>query len=329
MYFNIIKNYRNIPKNIDFLYHYIIRNSLKIAAIKYGSGRKQEGIISGRRLLSMTEANDFLYKGLISSEPFMVARSGATEQSYYIVNELIERELLSSWPKEILQAGMINSGIFPPTAEVGFRFAKEYINSFGHADMLAYWGFIILEEYVFKKHSPHSVLFPSRAFEPFGFENPWTIALEGKRVLVIHPFEEAIISQYKRREYLFSNKKILPEFELVTLKAIQSAGGQTCEYNDWFQALDYMYREALKKDFDIVLLGCGAYGLPLAARFKQIGKKAVNLGGMSQLLFGIKGDRWDRLRPDIVNMYNSHWVRISKNEKPANADIMVDGPAYW
>ena len=36
-----------------------------------------------------------------------------------------------------------------------------------------------------------------------------------------------------------------------------------------------MKSEIDKKDFDIALLGCGAYGVPLAAHIKQNGKEAV------------------------------------------------------
>ena len=46
-----------------------------------------------------------------------------------------------------------------------------------------------------------------------------------------------------------------------------------------------------KIDFDVALLGCGAYGLPFAASIKRMGKKAVHLGVATQILFGIKGKR--------------------------------------
>lgn len=49
-----------------------------------------------------------------------------------------------------------------------------------------------------------------------------------------------------------------------------------------------MKDEIDKRDYDIALIGCGAYGFPLAAHIKRSGKKAVHLGGALQLLFGIK-----------------------------------------
>ena len=72
--------------------------------------------------------------------------------------------------------------------------------------------------------------------------------------------------------------------------------GQTDErFKDRFEALDYMYKEALKIDFDIAVIGCGAYGICLASMLKNAGKQAFHLGGITQLWFGIKGKRWDNI----------------------------------
>ena len=50
-----------------------------------------------------------------------------------------------------------------------------------------------------------------------------------------------------------------------------------------------MKNQIVKTDFDIAIIGAGAYGFSLAAFIKKIGKKAVHLGGPTQVLFGIKG----------------------------------------
>lgn len=91
-----------------------------------------------------------------------------------------------------------------------------------------------------------------------------------KKVLVVHPFEESIQDQYKHFDKLFPCTDILPEFELKTLKAVQTAGSAVDpRFSTWFDALDYMCGECEKIDFDIALLGCGAYGYPLAAHIKK------------------------------------------------------------
>ena len=62
----------------------------------------------------------------------------------------------------------------------------------------------------------------------------------------------------------------MPEFELKTLKAVQTIAGEKDErFSTWFEALEYMFEETMKIDFDIAIIGCGAYGMPLAAKLKK------------------------------------------------------------
>ncbi len=82
-----------------------------------------------------------------------------------------------------------------------------------------------------------------------------------------------------------------------------------------------------RTDFDIAILGCGAYGFPLAAEIKRMNKQAIHLGGATQIWFGIKGKRWDKELP-IRNLYNDYWVKPSEDEKPKYASG-VEGGCYW
>ena len=167
---------------------------------------------------------------------------------------------------------------------------------------------------------------------PYFSGEPWSKALTGKKVLVVHPFAEQIEMQYIKREMLFRNPDILPEFQLSTIKAVQSLGGDCDDFPDWFAALDYMKAEIDKSDYDICLIGAGAYGFPLAAHIKRMGKKAVHLGGSLQLLFGIKGKRWEdpnyNAQYNYASLMNIHWIYPDKESRPKNAD-KVEGACYW
>ena len=81
----------------------------------------------------------------------------------------------------------------------------------------------------------------------------------------------------------------------------------------------------------ICLIGAGAYGLPLAAHVKRMGKKGIHLGGTVQLLFGIKGKRWENNYHkvyDYTTLFNEEWVRPNKLEVPQNAQS-VEEACYW
>lgn len=62
-------------------------------------------------------------------------------------------------------------------------------------------------------------------------------------------------------------------------------------FYDWFDALNWMSEEISKINFDIALLGCGAYGFPLAARIKKYGKNCYSLWGSLTASFWHKGGK--------------------------------------
>ena len=165
--------------------------------------------------------------------------------------------------------------------------------------------------------------------EPFGAISPWTKALKGKRVLVVHPFRDSIEGQYLKRTLLFADPGFLPEFELDVIPppwgALASNRSGGMGESDWFQSLELLKADVSSRDFDVAIIGAGAYGIPLAAHVKAMGNVAIVLGGSTQLLFGIRGRRWDG--SGIVSP-NAHWISPAKSETPAPADQTEKG-AYW
>ena len=122
------------------------------------------------------------------------------------------------------------------------------------------------------------------------------------------------------------------------MQAVQSLGGGVTGFKDWFEALQWMKDEIDRREYDVCLIGCGAYGFPLAAHVKRRGKQAVHLGGALQLLFGIRGKRWEDPNYGVKgfgvpygrysNLMNVHWVRPEYKEKPKSSNA-VEGGCYW
>ena len=235
------------------------------------------------------------------------------------------------WNVDHFKPMSINAGIFPQGENTAVEFSKRYLNDIPEIDLLG------CHQY-YEKFMPLKtdlIRVQLEMLYPFYVENPWTRYLKGKKVLVVHPFAETIQNQYARREKLFpDNPDILPEFELKVLKAVQTLGYEDPNFKDWFEALDYMKKEIDKVDYDVCLLGCGAYGFPLAAHCKRHGKQAIHLGGILQLLFGIKGKRWEtdpgyiKDFPYASTYYNEYWVRASITETPQKANEVENG-CYW
>jgi hypothetical protein len=51
------------------------------------------------------------------------------------------------------------------------------------------------------------------------------------------------------------------------------------------------------------------------------------MAGATQILFGIKGKRWDT-HSEIAKLYNEQWVRADELERPFNY-LEVEGGSYW
>ncbi len=280
-----------------------------------------------REVLSDEAGNRLLCEMVKSGKPFAATRFGGTETKT-IADVLYTRAggKFGGVNDRTLQRIMELSGFFPADRKALEQFVDLYMECCADIDMLGIWN-ILLQSYLADECVINAQLSELRMFEPYYFEHPWTKALEGKKVVVIHPFAETIQSQYKRREKLFENKEILPLFELRTVKAVQTLAGNKCEHETWFDALEWMYQETVKEEFDVALIGCGAYGLPLAVKLKQAGKQAIHVGGSLQLFFGIKGNRWDN-HEIIGKLYNEYWVRPSESETIKKSDV-VEGSCYW
>lgn len=294
-------------------------------------------------------ANDLIYNLLLRDGSCAISRFGTIEigivNNYLTVHSkenilkrcyqfITDNTGLPWWDSLFFRSMRLNAGIFPESIDMLNRFSERYLADIPEIDLLGSFNyaekFMPLRSDVINVHL--------ECLYPFFVERPWTKALENKKVLVIHPFDETIQSQYARREYIFDNPYILPPYELKTFKAVQSNAGNDVPFNDWLDALKWMEDEIAKIDFDVCILGCGAYGLPLAATIKRMRKKAIHMGGGSQLLFGIKGKRWDnnayhwkelpQLNTNYSSLYNEYWVRPSQGEMPKAAN-KVEGACYW
>lgn len=256
-----------------------------------------------------------------SDSPLMVARFGAVEIKavLYAISPPPFCKILRKYTYKCMRN---NAGFFPINDDSLKRFAKLMLQDMKEVDILASWR---PEEYFFRKQLHDAFKISLADLWPSTDSDYWSKTLKGKKILVIHPFADSIQSQYiQHRDKLFPNELILPEFKsLETIKAVQTIAGNEAGFSSWFEALEYMETEIKKKDFDIALLGCGAYGFPLAAYIKRMGKKAIHIGGTLQLNFGIKGKRWKH-----YPFYNEYWTEPLEDEKPKNLD-KVEGGCYW
>lgn len=275
-----------------------------------------------------------------SPEPLMIARYGSTELSCVLAyihsnsNESYFKKIIEFFKGEIPTFWFgyknrteicSNSGFFPNDKKLIIRFCQRMIDDTKELDIFLTW--LNGEKYILPYHSPDCKIISLWAIQPFFQTVPWTMSLKNNKVLVIHPYAKSISLQYAKRHLIFPGNHVLPEMDLKTFKAVQTIRNNKSNFKNWFDALDYMKTEIKKIDFDIALIGAGAYGFPLAADIKRMGKKAIHIGGSLQLYFGIQGRRWES-DPNFQKLFNEHWVRPLPEEHPKNYD-KGEGAVYW
>ena len=278
----------------------------------------------GLTILSAEDGNNAIAAAVTAGAPYMAARCGATEMrtaADYLQNGG------TGFAERTRQDIRNLSGVFPTDDATLAKFCRTYIECAHTADLLALWN-VGAEREVVRGCGPATRYTKLRALEPYYHPHPWSAALAGKRVLVVHPFKNTIQRQYARREQLFPGTEILPAFaDLRIVQAVQGLGGQDTGYASWFDALAAMEREMDAADYDVAIVGAGAYGLPLAAHARDTGHAAIQMSGATQLLFGIKGKRWDS-HPIIGKLYNDAWVRPDETEGITHKE-KVEGGSYW
>lgn len=283
-------------------------------------------------LPDITETQEIICNHIDGINPFLSVRFGLYE--YLLCYQYLEKkcEIRKTYSDFIRHHISLDAGIFNNIEKQLDHYSKYILENLNIIDVMAYWRNIppqnVFEQFYNKNIQHINVAY----YYPYPFLHKrlpyWQSKLSGKRVLVVSSFAKTIKRQYEKRFLLWENKNILPDFHLITYEAVRTNGGQIdLRFSTWEAAVNYMKKDILKIDFDIALISCGAYGMPLAMELKRSGHKAIQWGGCFQLWFGILGGRWDR-NPELSEFINSEWTYPSTEETPPLA-AEVNDSSYW
>jgi len=235
--------------------------------------------------------------------------------------------------QDVMQLARHNAGIYPESIQTLRSFVevwKDALHEFGPNDFIVtmcnngHFTNTIIKH--FSRGPRWSPEFGFCGLQSFRWRNPWTSALHGKTVLIIHPFIDSIKCQMRRRQALFRDPNVLPNMTVKYIKTVQSMLNLAPNAS-WVHSLHWMYSEIDKVGyFDVALIAGGAYAVPLAVYVKRTrAAPAIVLGGASQLLFGLKGQRWDN-RPQN-QFYLDTWIYPLRIDTPEGRDD-IEG-CYW
>lgn len=315
-----------------------IRNtSIVYNLSKYLRLRKNNDFKASNPWIDDADASKRLEASIIENKPFLLSRFGSIEIETALI--YLTRNKKNSLLKSIRNGVPLsyhcvssrikkNAGVYPRSSSSFDTFSETYISAANDIDLLVKWHHIEYEDFFINEINYSGPFIENSVLEPWFSEDPWTKALRHKKVLVIHPFTQSILQQYAKRKELFKDSDVLPEFDLQLYKAVQSSGLESGPHESWLASLTIMQNEISKLDFDVAIIGAGAYGLPLGSFIKSLmGKCAIHMGGISQILFGIKGKRWESVER-YQDLFNRHWTYPNEYEIPEGAKLIENG-CYW
>lgn len=180
-----------------------------------------------------------------SGKPFFIGRYGTIELSAFLKGyrvyqlhdnrnwfKIIRAVILSEPECWKLGSGNValktNAGVFPLCEDTLRRFTQIYLDATRELDVLASWQTSEkwLETYGIIQQ-PDKIDYNILEFA-YRLERPWTMALKGKKVLVVSPFSDDIKRHYlsEKRHMLFPDADFLQDFDLQTVMSVNSAGEQ-------------------------------------------------------------------------------------------------------
>jgi hypothetical protein len=281
-----------------------------------------------------------------SSAPVAIGRLGGTEGRY--LGNLIKiygasrqvGALHWKFAKHDLEKRRLevnsNAGFFFFDHSEELKFMKLYVDSLQNLDVLGAWGnaFTWAESIALEKSTievmPLAAISPwVESFPYLDLSNPrmpWTRVLDGLKVLVVSPFAKSITAQHGKLESCFKGIEY-PRFKLTTIRAPMTFNFIADGQNNWFTNLEDLIAQVKQADFDVALVGAGAYSLPLVSAIKGMGKKAIHSGGGTQIFFGVMGNRW-KSAPYVQKYVNENWNKPSEFEIPNEAE-KIENACYW
>jgi hypothetical protein len=284
--------------------------------------------------LDVQQSRTWISEALVRRAPCAIGKVGTSE---LLSQEYLDRWIQLPWPanaswKRPAQRLYSNAGVFPVRKDIYQRWAGEYREAIREMDFIAQWQpegtFLDAYEQAFlNRELPKAIRGNFHSLEPV--RAPWLRPLADLRWLVISPFCQTISTQLHKLTQLNIFHGV-PAESLARIAA-------TCRllpcpqlpymvpprHRNWFHGLEEMQATMNTIDFDVAIIGAGAWSIPLVVHAKKLRRIGIHLGGTVNLLFGIRGGRFEDR-----GLYNEHWIRPLPSECPANHKLLEKG-AYW
>lgn len=270
---------------------------------------------------------DILQNTVANKSPFFIGRLSGTETRFCGLK-------LSHKP---IDGNMITemrmwSGIHLTCDADANAYVEAFTGAVDSCDKLGVWDGSMytqaIEFYEYARQKYSHKYFPATSLEPYYYFNhpSYRPLFTNKTILVITSHEHTIRQQAINIDAMFP-RKIFDNCRFIVVRApLQHGDG--CDGRPWTHHFDELKNKIRHLNFDVALVGCGGFGMPICNFiFKEMNASAMYVGGALQLFFGVMGSRWTS-NQKIRALRNSSWCWPLDVDKP-NGYMTVDRGCYW
>ena len=285
--------------------------------------------------------SDYIKTKIKNNQHFIIPRIAGIENNFasigYLIKQNIYTQNIINYINMTIPAMKNNAGILLSSIDSIILYSDLYLDAFNNCELFANW-----EPYGdYIKHVSDSHEFIMNTFNNknniwvgvynifhYIHDNPWTLSLENKRILLISSFEDSMKEKIAIRDKIYGID-LFPNCTFIFLKPpITNGTNDSREFNveldNFINKIKYIINE-----FDIALVSCDGYGNLVCNEIYKLNKSAIYVGGVLQMYFGIYDERWIVDRKDILDFYmNEFWSRPKDNEKPDNCKN-IENSCYW
>lgn len=280
---------------------------------------------------------NYILKKFENNEHFIVPRISCIETDFSMLGDLIKKYGLKpdfyNMLKRMLPVMKNNAGIKLLSIESAVLYSQMYVDAFENSEIFFGWEMsgemkVIAQSYNYIKNKLNKPIIWASVLDVYHYiyACPWTLALKGKKVLIISCFAKRIETKIPIREKIFGID-LFPDCEIITISPPQTQGGNESE--EFMIELQKFTQKLDLLEYDVALVSAGGYGNIICNYIYNKGKSAVYVGGVLQMYFGILGSRWLTDRPDVIRLFlNEYWSKPTDEEKPHGYKNIEKG-CYW
>ena len=137
--------------------------------------------------------------------------------------------------------------------------------------------------------------------------NPWSISLKGKKLLIISEFNNIIREKLDNREKIYGID-LYPECEFIFIDLTDD--DKKLSYNILLKKL-FNNINNLSDNFDVALLSYGGLSNLILSCIDDINKSGIVVNSFLEISFGIYNNDFEERHQDIIKLYkNDYWTKF-------------------